>query len=71
MDKELHRYAKELLDAGRVNEAWQVLLAITDYNLPPNTFFSRSVVRAAKLLPDIPFLLATRLNRASIAFWHT
>lgn len=27
MDKELHRYAKDLLDAGKVNEAWQVLLA--------------------------------------------
>lgn len=27
MDKELHRYAKLLLDAGKVNEAWQVLLA--------------------------------------------
>lgn len=27
MDKELHQYAKELLDAGKVNEAWQVLLA--------------------------------------------
>ena len=27
MDLELHRYAKELLDAGKVNEAWQVLLA--------------------------------------------
>lgn len=27
MDKELHQYAKELLDEGRVNEAWQVLLA--------------------------------------------
>ena len=27
MDTELHRYAKELLDAGKVNEAWQVLLA--------------------------------------------
>lgn len=27
MDSELHRYAKELLDAGKVNEAWQVLLA--------------------------------------------
>ncbi len=27
MDKELHRYAKELLDQGKVNEAWQVLLA--------------------------------------------
>jgi len=28
MEKELHRYAAELLDAGRVNEAWQVLLAL-------------------------------------------
>jgi len=27
MDKELHKYAKELLDSGRVNEAWQILLA--------------------------------------------
>jgi len=27
MDKELHRYAKELLDGGKVTEAWQVLLA--------------------------------------------
>jgi len=27
MDKELHRYAKELLDDGKVAEAWQVLLA--------------------------------------------
>ncbi|MBK8522105.1 MAG: flavin reductase family protein [Ferruginibacter sp.] len=27
MDKELHTYAKELLDAGKVNDAWQVLLA--------------------------------------------
>lgn len=27
MDKELQRYAKELLDAGKVYEAWQVLLA--------------------------------------------
>ena len=27
MDIELHRYAKELLDEGKVNEAWQVLLA--------------------------------------------
>ncbi len=27
MDKELHSYAKELLDAGKVSEAWQVLLA--------------------------------------------
>ncbi|MEQ1796350.1 MAG: flavin reductase family protein [Lacibacter sp.] len=26
MDVELHRYAKELLDDGKVNEAWQVLL---------------------------------------------
>ena len=27
MDLELHRYAKELLNVGKVNEAWQVLLA--------------------------------------------
>lgn len=27
MEKELHLYAKKLLDAGRINEAWQVLLA--------------------------------------------
>lgn len=27
MDKELHTYAKELLDAGKVEAAWQVLLA--------------------------------------------
>jgi len=27
MEKELQAYAKELLDAGKVNEAWQVLLA--------------------------------------------
>lgn len=27
MDKELHLYAKELLDAGRVKEAWQILLS--------------------------------------------
>ncbi len=27
MEKELHTYAKELLDDGKVNEAWQVLLA--------------------------------------------
>jgi len=27
MDRELHAYAKELLDAGKVYEAWQVLLA--------------------------------------------
>ena len=26
LDQELHRYAKELLDEGKVNEAWQVLL---------------------------------------------
>ena len=28
MENELHQYAKELLDAGKVNEAWQVLLAM-------------------------------------------
>jgi flavin reductase (DIM6/NTAB) family NADH-FMN oxidoreductase RutF len=28
MEKELHFYAKELLDAGNVNQAWQVLLAL-------------------------------------------
>jgi flavin reductase (DIM6/NTAB) family NADH-FMN oxidoreductase RutF len=28
MEKELHRYAATLLDAGRVREAWQVLLAL-------------------------------------------
>lgn len=27
MDKELHQYAKQLLDQGKVKEAWQVLLA--------------------------------------------
>lgn len=27
MDAELHRYAKQLLDSGKVTEAWQVLLA--------------------------------------------
>jgi len=27
MEKELHSYAKKLLDKGRVQEAWQVLLA--------------------------------------------
>jgi len=27
MDKELHKYAKQLLEEGRVREAWQVLLA--------------------------------------------
>jgi flavin reductase (DIM6/NTAB) family NADH-FMN oxidoreductase RutF len=29
MDIELHKYAKKLLDEGKVNEAWQVLLADT------------------------------------------
>jgi flavin reductase (DIM6/NTAB) family NADH-FMN oxidoreductase RutF len=28
MERELHIYAKELLDAGKVKEAWQVLLAL-------------------------------------------
>jgi hypothetical protein len=28
MEKELHRYAKELLDAGKVEAAWQVLLSL-------------------------------------------
>lgn len=28
MEKELHTYAKELLDRGKVREAWQVLLAL-------------------------------------------
>jgi len=27
LDTELHRYAKELLEQGKVNEAWQILLA--------------------------------------------
>jgi hypothetical protein len=27
MEAELHRYAKELLDTGKVREAWQVLLS--------------------------------------------
>ena len=27
MEKELHAYAKRLLDEGKVKEAWQVLLA--------------------------------------------
>ena len=27
MEKELHSYAKKLLDQGKVKEAWQVLLA--------------------------------------------
>jgi hypothetical protein len=26
MEKELHAYAKKLLNEGKVNEAWQVLL---------------------------------------------
>lgn len=30
MEKELHNYAKQLLDAGKVQEAWQVLLANND-----------------------------------------
>ncbi len=29
MEIELHLYAKELLDKGKVSEAWQVLLALT------------------------------------------
>jgi len=28
MEKELHQYAAKLLDDGKVDEAWQVLLAI-------------------------------------------
>jgi hypothetical protein len=28
MEKELHLYAKELLDDGKVKAAWQVLLAL-------------------------------------------
>lgn len=28
MEKELHLYAKELLDAAKVYEAWQVLLSL-------------------------------------------
>jgi flavin reductase (DIM6/NTAB) family NADH-FMN oxidoreductase RutF len=28
MEKELHAYAKELLDNGKVNEAWQILLTL-------------------------------------------
>jgi hypothetical protein len=27
MDTEIHRYASELLDEGKVDEAWQVLLS--------------------------------------------
>jgi hypothetical protein len=29
MEKELHKYAAALLDAGKVREAWQVLLALS------------------------------------------
>ena len=29
MEKELQRYAKELLDKGKIKEAWQVLLSIS------------------------------------------
>ena len=29
MEKELHLYAKELLDEGKVNEAWQILLGLS------------------------------------------
>ncbi len=29
MEKELHRYAQQLLEAGKVREAWQVLLTVT------------------------------------------
>ena len=29
MEKELHAYAKELLDEGKIREAWQVLLAVS------------------------------------------
>lgn len=29
MEKELHLYAKKLLDEGKVRDSWQVLLAIT------------------------------------------
>ena len=29
MENELHLYAKELLDKGKVQEAWQVLLSST------------------------------------------
>ncbi len=28
MEEELHRYAKELLEEGKVQQAWQVLLAL-------------------------------------------
>jgi hypothetical protein len=27
MEKEIHQYARQLLDKGKVTEAWQVLLA--------------------------------------------
>jgi hypothetical protein len=29
MEKELHLYAVELLDNGKINQAWQVLLALS------------------------------------------
>src|SRR5207253_9226552 len=29
MEKELHAYAKQLLDSGKVKEAWQILLTLT------------------------------------------
>lgn len=29
MEKELHSYARELLEAGRIADAWQVLLALS------------------------------------------
>ncbi len=32
MEKELHRYAKELLDTGKLNEGWQVLLTSSNMN---------------------------------------
>jgi hypothetical protein len=28
MEKGLHTYSKELLDAGKVKEAWQILLTL-------------------------------------------
>ena len=69
MDKELHTYAKELLDAGKVNEAWQVLLArLLKVPYPPNTFFNRSVVLAAKLFRIFLSSCATRSNSALVAF---
>jgi hypothetical protein len=32
MEKELHRYAGELLDLGKVQHAWQVLLSGVSVN---------------------------------------